>query len=673
MKIQLTISLLVSDRMETLGKCLDSLKPLLQELDSELIAVFTGKEEETLELLQQYTPHIIPFEWCNDFSKARNAGLKEARGEWFLYLDDDEWFDDVTELIQFFQSGEYRQYQSGFYVARNYLDFEGKRYSDADVGRMCRLIPETVFIFPIHENLEPFYEPCKKFNTFVHHFGYARKEKLEEKDTKTSRNLPLLLEMLEKEPDSPQCHMQIAQEYRSVGEFEEAVRYSRKGIALAQKEKRIYNYELWFQVNLPLLISYTGDKELAIREAEQLLRGKRTLEMAAVHLCVTLVACCRDLKEYRKGLRYVRLYQEKLRYLHRHPDAALRQRAAGITLDEAVKEEVPVYVDGLFFTAETGNRKFLRELMTWIPWGEEERVSVQYPHLEEWKKKYPGLNEEILEGYAGLHTDNVYVGIQKVLHAEKHGDLQEAEVLWRRCAENCPAGFQWELIEIAVRNDFSLDIMLAHMRPEVWNEYAASVTSYKGVKELKAFYKKIKSLLADYPFYARKLEQSFLERMLTRELLDPSRPAVLLRQYCESVITDAKALYRDEVLADPSAYALPETYRFAAAAGEALTLIEEGHFAEGIPLLKDAAYMCPRMSAAVSQFLRALDEQVLAPKQTVSEEFMILGGQVKQVILGLMEKGQWEEAYGVMAQLVPLLPNDLEVLRMKQLILRGEA
>lgn len=80
MNIQLTISLLVSDRMETLRKCLDSLKPLLRELDSELIAVFTGKNEETLELLQQYTSHIIPFTWCDDFSKARNAGLKEARG-----------------------------------------------------------------------------------------------------------------------------------------------------------------------------------------------------------------------------------------------------------------------------------------------------------------------------------------------------------------------------------------------------------------------------------------------------------------------------------------------------------------------------------------------------------------------------------------------------------------
>ena len=125
MNIQLTISMLVSDRMETLGKCLASLKPFLRELDSELIVVFTGKNQETLDLVRQYTSHIIPFDWCDDFSKARNAGLREAKGEWFLYLDDDEWFDDTGEIIRFFKSGEYRQYGSALYRQRNYMDFEG--------------------------------------------------------------------------------------------------------------------------------------------------------------------------------------------------------------------------------------------------------------------------------------------------------------------------------------------------------------------------------------------------------------------------------------------------------------------------------------------------------------------------------------------------------------------
>lgn len=104
MNIQLTISLLVSDRPDTLNKCLDSLVPLLKDLESELIIVYTGKSQDTLEFAKQYTSHIVPFTWCSDFAKARNAGLREAKGEWFLYLDDDEWFDDTSDIIRFFRA-----------------------------------------------------------------------------------------------------------------------------------------------------------------------------------------------------------------------------------------------------------------------------------------------------------------------------------------------------------------------------------------------------------------------------------------------------------------------------------------------------------------------------------------------------------------------------------------
>ena len=670
MNIQLTISMLVSDRMETLGKCLASLKPFLRELDSELIVVFTGKNQETLDLVRQYTSHIIPFDWCDDFSKARNAGLREAKGEWFLYLDDDEWFDDTGEIIRFFKSGEYRQYGSALYRQRNYMDFEGKRFSDGDVGRMCRLTPETKFIFPVHENLVPFQEPCKRMTAFVHHFGYARKEKLEQKETKTSRNLPLLLEMYEKDLDSPQCCMQIAQEYRSVFEFEPAVEYCRKGLALARKEERIYNYELWMQANLPLLISYTGDLELALKEGESILKHPRTLEAGELHLSVTMVSLCRKLKESRKGLKYVRLYHEKLSYLLKHTEKARIQSAAGLTFEQAAEEAVPVYMDGLFFAAEAKDFQMARQILSWIPWEDRDRVTPHYPRLEEWKKSYEGQTEAILREYSRLNTANDYVRIQKMLFAEKQGHIQEAEAFWKECARDCPAGFQWELIEAAVRNQFSLEPLIIQMPPEAWNAYAQTVTERKEWGELQAFRRSIIPLLEMRPFYARKLEQCFLERMLTRELPEPVELAGVLQQYCRSVCSEAAALYRDEALADPEFYALPSRYRFAVMAGEALKFIDERRFAESFPLFKEAVRFYPEMSEAIGVLLRYLEKQIQTP--SVPEEFEILGGQVKQVLRGMIDKGQWTEAEGVMVQLLSLLPDDPEVLRMKQEILSRE-
>ena len=101
MDIQLSISLLASDRAASLERCLDSLRPLLMRIPSELIIVLTGTDERVRQIASQYTDHLIPFKWCNDFSAARNAGLREARGEWFLYIDDDEWFDDSLIRLKY--------------------------------------------------------------------------------------------------------------------------------------------------------------------------------------------------------------------------------------------------------------------------------------------------------------------------------------------------------------------------------------------------------------------------------------------------------------------------------------------------------------------------------------------------------------------------------------------
>ena len=77
----LSISLLCSGRAKTTKKCLDSLASLREKVPSELIIVDTGCDEEMQALLRTYTDIVIPFTWCNDFSKARNVGMDAAQGE----------------------------------------------------------------------------------------------------------------------------------------------------------------------------------------------------------------------------------------------------------------------------------------------------------------------------------------------------------------------------------------------------------------------------------------------------------------------------------------------------------------------------------------------------------------------------------------------------------------
>ena len=387
-----------------------------------------------------------------------------------------------------------------------------------------------------------------------------------------------------------------------------------------------------------------------------------------------LTELCRELGEYRKGLRYVFLYQEKLLYLQNHPEKAMLQNAADVTFDSALSKEVSLYVEGLFFAAELEDLKKIRMLLSWIPWEEQERVLPWYPRLEEWKKTYGGMRDAILKEFIRLDTKNVYVCIQKMLFAEcgsVDGKMAEKMTeLWEICANHCPPGFQWELIEIAVRNQFALRPLLEHMTPETWTDYVLTVVSSKRTDLLENFYRNMEPLLEGFPFYARQMEQSVLEKLLTGGVVDSSRLSDLMRQYCTSLTADAKALYREEALENPAAFALPSRCQFAQNLEQAFLYIEQERFADSLPFLKKAVHIYPQMSPAVGQMIPYLEEQIRSPRQEITDEFRLLSTQVKQVLYDLVEKRQWEEAYGVADRLLSLLPDDLDVLRLKQVILR---
>ena len=147
----LTISILISNNYDNVKRCLESVKPLLKAVPSELILTDTGVEPELRKLLEQYTGNIIDFTWCRDFSAARNVGLKQAKGQWFLYIDDDEWFEDITAIAEFLQSREALNYNVACYIQRNYEDREGKKYIDHVVDRILRINPKLHFQHRLHE------------------------------------------------------------------------------------------------------------------------------------------------------------------------------------------------------------------------------------------------------------------------------------------------------------------------------------------------------------------------------------------------------------------------------------------------------------------------------------------------------------------------------------------
>lgn len=670
MKLQLSISMLVSDRRNTLERCLNSLLPLLREINSELIVVYTGKEKETLEIVKRYTDQIVLFDWCNDFSKARNVGLEQAKGEWFLYLDDDEWFGDVEEILQFFKSGEYLNYNSASYVQRNYSNWEGTQYGDTFVGRMARVFPDTHFRFPIHECITPYLYPSKNLNSYVHHYGYVKEG---EEIPRFDRNVPLLLQGLKENPKSFHYCMQLAQEYKNARNYKKAVYYCKKGLALAKNEETIYSSEYWMAAYLPRFMSLDGKQKQALKEAEKLLLSPRMCDLVSAYLYITLVEVCCDLKEYRKGVDYVRYYQETLEYLCKHPESTECQTGNEFSLSDLKNRSWSLYLNGLVCAMEEDDQELVCDILSWIPWEDENNIKVYYPHLEKWKDKYKEKKGFIQETYYSLESKGPYVNWQKALYAQEHFDLSTTERLWIACAKDYIPEFLAPMIKMAVYNGFSMQLLLEQLSLEVWSSCCVGLSEEVPVEELEDFYDKAFVQIEKYPFYADRLQQGFLEKLLSQGLLEQDKMISLLKRYCDSILKIAHGLYREECFHSKYLECIPAQCRFAILMQNALEKVEENDLLDGIQMMKEALHVYPRMSVAVRHLLMYVKERLEHPEENVSEEFLSMGEQVKEKIKELIEQKQWVAAYSLVSRLSSILPNDLESIRLKQIILTESA
>lgn len=236
----LSIALLVSNRKDTIQRCLDSLTPIREAIPSELIILDTGCDADLRAILDQYADKIENFTWIKDFSAARNVTLKMAAGEWYMYLDDDEWFVETDDLIEFFQSGDYKNHGYASYIQRNYMDMQGSQWADAWVSRMIKRTPELHFESKIHEYMVPMEGNCRALHSYVDHYGYVyeTEEKLWQH---YERNSTLLKEMIEVEPTNLRWRIHLAQEYRTMRMWHELYDMGTQCIALVEGKDEMYS------------------------------------------------------------------------------------------------------------------------------------------------------------------------------------------------------------------------------------------------------------------------------------------------------------------------------------------------------------------------------------------------------------------------------------------------
>lgn len=228
---------MVKNEERYLDKTLESLRPLMKEIDSELIILDTGSDDSTVEIAKKHTDKVFFANWNNDFAKMRNISISHASGEWILILDADEQLTNYDKLKEFFNLNLCKKYNSATITLKNIFSEDEESFSVDPLLRLFKNYNGFRYEGAIHEQpifKRPTYNDIARFN----HYGYLFEDE-EVRQLKESRNKAILLKEIEKKPNNPYINYQLGKQYIISKNYEDALFYIEKGYEIYEKNKHI--------------------------------------------------------------------------------------------------------------------------------------------------------------------------------------------------------------------------------------------------------------------------------------------------------------------------------------------------------------------------------------------------------------------------------------------------
>jgi len=214
-----SLCMIVRDEEKNLETCIHAVKPFIDEI----IIVDTGSKDRTVEIAKRNGAKIFNFVWKDNFSAARNFAIQQASCDWILNLDADHLLDcsNKSQLKQQFKETKH----FAFIVDERSVSDSGNRQT---IEKLLLFKNHCNFQFKgiIHETpLKSIvnYAKSKKIKMPIGKFETCTIDHIERQNhsAKLQRNLPILLNAVEKERDNFQYRFKLLLTLKSLGMFEE--------------------------------------------------------------------------------------------------------------------------------------------------------------------------------------------------------------------------------------------------------------------------------------------------------------------------------------------------------------------------------------------------------------------------------------------------------------------
>lgn len=292
--MELSLCMIVKNEELALPNCLSSVKGVVDEM----VVLDTGSSDRTPEIAQEFGARVYDFEWCNDFSQARNQSLKYVQGNWVLILDADEVL--VPEIVPTLKKAIEHERYLVINLVRQEVGAAQSPYSL--VSRLFRNHPDICFARPYHAlvddsvsqilSQEPQWRVGYLPEVAILHAGY-QKSAIAQGD-KFAKAQTAMEGFLAAHPTDPYVCSKLGALYIQTGLLAQGIELLERGLAA-----KVANAQILYELHYHLGIAYTRlerlEKAITYYEAAIQLAIYPMLKLGAYNNLGNLRRASRDL------------------------------------------------------------------------------------------------------------------------------------------------------------------------------------------------------------------------------------------------------------------------------------------------------------------------------------------------------------------------------------------
>lgn len=183
-RLKVSLCLIALNEADNLKRCFQHIGSIVDEI----LVLDTGSTDGTLDIARQLGAKVFAYKWDDHFGNARTYLLKEAKNDWVLWIDGDEYYplkltNEIQNVIK--SNKEY----VGYYIPRRNYYFGkwlryGGNYPDYQL-KMFKKSAASVYKNRIHERIR-LNGKTGYFSNYCEHYTYPTIDTYIQKNIKYS-------------------------------------------------------------------------------------------------------------------------------------------------------------------------------------------------------------------------------------------------------------------------------------------------------------------------------------------------------------------------------------------------------------------------------------------------------------------------------------------------------